>query len=89
MSSLQSETSGNLATVALTSSKLMGGWVIDMADMDAAHAVIAACRAQLTAALEVRQTLWGVQVRTESDDAADYMASHYADGRAGQVPLAA
>lgn len=76
---------------ALTSSKLMGGWVIDMGDLEAAHAVIAACRGELQAILEVRHTLWGVQVRTENDDAADYVASHYGDASpvAAQVSLAA
>lgn len=62
---------------ALTSSKLMGGWVIDMGDLDAADAVIAACRTDLQAILEVRHTLWGVQVRTDSDAAAGYVSSHY------------
>jgi hypothetical protein len=78
------------STPALTSSKLMGGWVIDMGDLDAAHAVIDACRSELQAILEVRHTLWGVQVRTDSDDAADYVASHYGEpAGAPQVFLAA
>ena len=57
---------------------LMGAWVIDMNDLDAAHAAIASCRSQLPAALEVRHTLWGVQVRTDSQAAADVLEQRYA-----------
>lgn len=74
---------------ALTRSKLMGGWVIDMGDLDAAHAVIAACRSELQAILEVRETLWGVQVRTDSDDAAGFVASHYGEPVEAPTSLAA
>ena len=56
---------------------LMGAWIIDMADMDAAHSAIACCKAEVDAAIEVRHTLWGVQVRTDSRIAADCLASHY------------
>ncbi len=57
---------------------LMGAWIIDMVDMDAAHAAIALCRTKTPASLEVRHTLWGVQVRTDSSDAAGVLAEHYA-----------
>ena len=60
------------------SARLMGAWVIDMADLDAAHTAIALCKAETPADLEVRHTLWGVQVRTDSDAAADFLAGHYA-----------
>ena len=56
---------------------LMGAWIIDMTDLDAAHAVIALCKSQAPADLEVRHTLWGVQVRTESGAAAGFLADHY------------
>ena len=56
---------------------LMGAWIIDMTDLDAAHAAIALCRTRTAASLEVRHTLWGVQVRTESGDAAGILADHY------------
>ena len=56
----------------------MGAWIIDMTDLDAAHAAIRLCKAETLASLEVRHTLWGVQVRTESGDAADFLADHYA-----------
>ncbi|WP_174301566.1 hypothetical protein [Caulobacter sp. S45] len=56
---------------------LMGAWIIDMTDLDAAHAAIALCKAQTHATLEVRHTLWGVQVRTDSGDAAGFLADHY------------
>ena len=61
------------------SARLMGAWVIDMTDMDAAHAAIALCRSQTSATLEVRQTLWGVQVRTDSQHAADVLAERYVE----------
>ena len=57
---------------------LMGAWIIDMTDLDAAHAAIALCKVQTPASLEVRHTLWGVQVRTDSVDAAGFLADHYA-----------
>ena len=57
---------------------LMGAWIIDMTDLDAAHAAIASCKAQTLASLEVRHTLWGVQVRTDSGDAASILADQYA-----------
>ncbi len=57
---------------------LMGAWIIDMTDLDAAHAAIALCRAKTAASLEVRHTLWGVQVRTDSAAAAGLLADHYA-----------
>ncbi len=60
------------------SARLMGAWIIDMTDMDAAHAAIALCKAETPASLEVRHTLWGVQVRTDSGDAAGFLADHYA-----------
>ena len=63
------------------SARLMGGWVIDMGDGEAAHAAIAICRSGTTAVLEVRQTLWGVQVRTDSQVAADMLAGGYAPAR--------
>ncbi len=69
------------------SARLMGGWVIDMADLAAAHAAVALCRSRVTAVLEVRHTLWGVQVRTDSQDAADLLARSYAE--AGRPALAA
>ncbi len=56
---------------------LMGAWIIDMNEVDAAHAAIACCRAQLSAVLEVRHTLWGVQVRTDSQEAARFIDDHY------------
>ncbi len=65
---------------------LMGAWIIDMTDLDAAHAVIALCKTQTASSLEVRHTLWGVQVRTDSDDVASFLAKHYS---AEAVPLAA
>jgi hypothetical protein len=66
------------ASESIHSARLMGAWVIDMTDLDAAHAAIALCRSRLSATLEVRHTLWGVQVRTESQDAADTLAGCYA-----------
>ena len=57
---------------------LMGAWIIDMIDLDAAHVAIRLCKAQTPASLEVRHTLWGVQVRTDSGDAANFLADHYA-----------
>ena len=63
---------------SLHTSCLMGAWIIDMADVDAAHCAIALCKAEVEAALEVRHTLWGVQVRTDSEPAADCLARHYA-----------
>ena len=57
---------------------LMGAWIIDMSDLDAAHAAIALCKSRTTAILEVRHTLWGVQVRTDSAVAAEFLAGHYA-----------
>ena len=60
------------------SARLMGAWVIDMNDLDAAHAAIACCRSETSADLEVRHTLWGVQVRTDSQSAADVLALRYA-----------
>lgn len=59
------------------SARLMGSWIIDMADLKAAHDAIALCRSESVASLEVRHTLWGVQVRTDSDSAADFITSHY------------
>ena len=59
------------------SARIMGAWVIDMIDLDAAHAAIALCRSTSPAALEVRHTLWGVQVRTDSQTAADLLADSY------------
>ena len=67
---------------------LMGAWIIDMTDMDAAHAAIALCKAETPATLEVRHTLWGVQVRTDSQDAAGFIADHYTPASSG-VALAA
>ena len=61
------------------SARLMGAWVIDMADLDAAHAAVAHCRSRLPALLEVRHTLWGVQVKTDSQAAADLLAASYAE----------
>ena len=69
------------------SARLMGAWVIEMTDLDAAHAAIALCRSDTPAILEVRHTLWGVQVRTESQTAADLLARCYA--APAEVPLAA
>ncbi len=60
------------------SARLMGAWIIDMTDLDAAHAAIALCKARTAASLEVRHTLWGVQVRTDNGDAAILLADHYA-----------
>jgi hypothetical protein len=57
---------------------LMGAWIIDMTDLDAAHAAIALCKVEMSANLEVRHTLWGVQVRTDSGTAAGFLADHYA-----------
>ena len=57
---------------------MMGAWIVDMTDRDAAHAAIAQCKARTPASLEVRHTLWGVQVRTDSGDAASLLADHYA-----------
>ncbi len=57
---------------------LMGAWIIDMSDMDAAHAAIALCKAESLSALEVRHTLWGVQVRTTCPTAAQVLADRYA-----------
>ena len=65
---------------------LMGAWIIDMTDRDAAHAAIALCKTQAPATLEVRHTLWGVQVRTDNAAAADFLAGHYSPG---DVALAA
>ena len=65
---------------------LMGAWIIDMTDMDAAHSAIAMCKANTPSAMEVRQTLWGVQVRTDCRAAADLLAERYA---ASSVALAA
>ena len=69
------------------SARIMGAWVIDMNDLDAADAAIACCRSETTAELEVRHTLWGVQVRTGSQAAADLLAQRYA--RDAVVALAA
>ena len=63
---------------SLHTSRLMGAWIIDMADLDAAHCAVALCKAEVDAPLEVRHTLWGVQVRTDSETAADCLARHYA-----------
>jgi hypothetical protein len=60
------------------SARLMGAWVVDMADLDAARRAIAACQSRLEATLEVRHTLWGVQVRTDSQDAVDLLAGCFA-----------
>ncbi len=60
------------------SARLMGAWIIDMTDMDAAHRAIARCKAELSGALEVRHTLWGVQVRTDDQAAAQLLADRYA-----------
>ena len=57
---------------------LMGAWIIDMTDLKAAHAAIALCKARTPASLEVRHTLWGVQVRTDSNVAASLLTDHYA-----------
>ena len=73
-------------TGSFHSACLMGGWIIDMADMDAAHASIAFCKAETPSVLEVRHTLWGVQVRTDSEAAAQLLADRYASLT---VPLAA
>ena len=59
------------------SARLMDAWVIDMADLEAAQAAIALCRSRTSAILEVRHTLWGVQVRTDSQAAADLLATGY------------
>ena len=56
---------------------LMGAWIIDMNEVEPAHAAIARCKAQLAAVLEVRHTLWGVQVRTDSQEAARFIDDHY------------
>ena len=61
------------------SARLMGAWVIDMADMDAAHAAIALCRSRTAAALEGRPPPGGVQVRTDSQAAADLLAGFYGE----------
>ena len=55
----------------------MGAWIIDMADLDAAHAAIACCKAEIDPDIEVRHTLWGVQVRTDDQAVADWLAAHY------------
>ena len=65
---------------------LMGAWIIDMSDLDAAHAAIALCKSGTSANLEVRHTLWSVQVRTDRADVASFLADHYAPAR---VALAA
>ena len=62
---------------SLHTSCLMGAWIIDMADLDAAHCAIALCKTEVDAALEVRHTLWGVQVRTDSESAAECLGRHY------------
>ena len=62
---------------SLHSGCLMGAWIIDMSDMDAAHMAIAQCKAETSSAMEVRQTLWGVQVRTDSRAAAQLLADRY------------
>ena len=64
--------------VSFHSACLMGVWVIDMTDLEAAQAAIALCKSQTTWTLEVRHTLWGVQVRTDSAAAAGFLAEHYA-----------
>jgi hypothetical protein len=58
---------------------LLGGWIIDMADASAADAAIALCRSTTLAELEVRHSLWGVQVRTVDKAAADLIARCYAE----------
>jgi hypothetical protein len=60
------------------SARLMGAWVIDMTDVELAHAAVALCRSRTGAKLEVRHTLWGVQVRTDSQDIAELLAHRYA-----------
>ncbi len=67
---------------------LMGAWIIDMTDLDAAHAAISLCKRDVGALLEVRHTLWGVQVRTDDEGAAGFLADHYAI-KADKVALAA
>jgi hypothetical protein len=71
------------------SARLMGAWIIDMADLDAAHAAISQCKAATAAVIEVRHTLWGVQVRTESQQAADCLKASYSPTTAAPVALAA
>ena len=59
------------------SARIMGAWVVDMVDPEGAQAAIALCRSRTPAVLEVRQTLWGVQVKTDSQAAADLLAVGY------------
>ena len=56
---------------------LMGAWIIDMNEVDAAHAAISLCKTEVSAGLEVRHTLWGVQVRTDSPEVARFLDAHY------------
>jgi hypothetical protein len=58
---------------------LLGGWIIDMTNGPAADAAIAFCRSTISAELEVRHSLWGVQVRTADKGAADLIARCYAE----------
>ena len=71
------------------SARLMGAWIIDMTDADAAHKAIALCKRDGEASLEVRHTLWSVQVRTESEASANALGRYYAAASADKVALAA
>jgi hypothetical protein len=58
-------------------SRIMGRWVLDMPDAAGAIAAIDSLPPALRAAIEVRRTIWDVQVWTDNDAAATWVADHY------------
>ena len=58
-------------------SRIMGHWVVDMPHTADALAAIDSLPPSLRAEIEVRRTIWDVQVWTDSDDAAAWVADHY------------
>ena len=63
---------------SLRQAKVMGQWLLDMDDARGARVAIDSLPLALRAAVEVRQTLWSAQVRTDSDAAAVWLTRHYA-----------
>jgi hypothetical protein len=61
----------------LRESRLMGEWVLEMQDADQAQVTIASLPPALRAAIEVRKSIWGAEVRTGDEDAVQWLKAHY------------
>lgn len=62
----------------LREARIMGQWMLDMDDRNGAEAAIASLPPALRATVEVRRSIWGAQVRTDSEAAAHWVKDHYA-----------